>query len=170
MIGAWPEKPGEGPSECVACCFVELPVPVRRLGYRAAYSALQVYWSLLHPPSRGVKCVLTHGEYVLLVRHTYGPGSWELPGGGMRRGEEPVATARREMNEELGLSIEHWTRQGEAVVDLGHHHDQVQFFTAEVTAPKLNINQAELTEARWFSRRQLPPDLGRYARTIITSL
>jgi 8-oxo-dGTP pyrophosphatase MutT (NUDIX family) len=149
---------------------VEFPVPVRRLGYRSAYCALRVYWFLLRPSSRGVKCVLTHGEYVLLVRHTYGPDSWELPGGGARRGEDPVATARREMGEELGLSIEDWTRQGETVVDVGHHRDRVQFFTAEVDSPELDINLAELSEARWFSRNQLPPDLGRYARAIIASL
>jgi 8-oxo-dGTP pyrophosphatase MutT (NUDIX family) len=114
--------------------------------------------------------VLTHGEYVLLVRHTYGPGAWELPGGAIHRGEEPVATASREMNEELGLSIDDWTRQGEAVVDFDHHRDRVQFFSAQVLAPDIRLNEAELAEARWFSRRQLPPDLGRYARTIITTL
>ena len=170
MIGARPGKPREGLLQCVACCPVEFPVSIRRLGYRGAYCALRVYWFLLHPSSRGVKCVLTHGEYVLLVRHTYGPSTWELPGGGIRRDEEPVATARREMNEELGLSIQDWTRQGETVVDLGHHRDRVQFFTAELASPEITINEAELIEARWFSRRRLPPDLGRYARAIIASL
>ena len=163
------EAEGRG-LQCVACCSVALPVSIRRLGYRGAYCALRVYWFLLRPSSRGFKCVLTHGEYVLLVRHSYGPSSWELPGGGMRRDEEPVATARREMNEELGLSIDDWTRQGETVVDLGHHRDRVQFFTAEVNSPEIKVNQAELLEARWFSRQQLPPNLGRYARAIIASL
>jgi 8-oxo-dGTP pyrophosphatase MutT (NUDIX family) len=149
---------------------VELPVSVRRLGYRSAYRALRVYWFLLRPSSSGVKCLLTHGEYVLLVRHTYGASSWELPGGAIRRGEEPVVTARREMNEELGLSIDDWTLQGETVVELDHHHDRVQFFAAEVLAPQIKINEAELAEARWFSRQQLPPDLGRYARAIVVSL
>lgn len=114
--------------------------------------------------------MLTHGEYVLLVRHTYGPGTWELPGGGLRRGEEPVAAARREMSEELGLAIEDWTRQGETVVAFDHHRDRVQFFTAELPEPQLEVNQAELAEVRWFSRRQLPPNLGRYARAIIAAL
>lgn len=149
---------------------VELPVSVRRLGYRSAYCALRVYWFLLRPSSSGVKCLLTHGEYVLLVRHTYGASSWELPGGAIRRGEEPVVTARREMNEELGVTIDDWTHQGEKVVEIDHHHDRVQYFTAELPASEITINEAELSEARWFSRRQLPPDLGRYARTIIAAL
>jgi 8-oxo-dGTP diphosphatase len=43
---------------------------------------------------------------VLLVRHTYGPHNWELPGGGGEDGEDPASTARRELLEETGLDSE----------------------------------------------------------------
>ena len=43
---------------------------------------------------------------VLLVRHTYDARNWELPGGGSQPGEDPRATARRELLEETGLDIE----------------------------------------------------------------
>lgn len=114
--------------------------------------------------------MLTQGDYVLLVRHTYGPTAWELPGGGVRRGEEAVAAASREMREELGVKIDDWTRQGQTVVEVDHHHDRVQFLTAELSAPKLTLNEAELSDARWFPRHELPPDLGRYARRMIASM
>jgi 8-oxo-dGTP diphosphatase len=42
---------------------------------------------------------------VLLVRHTYGPLNWELPGGGAERGENIVDTAVREVLEETGLHV-----------------------------------------------------------------
>jgi 8-oxo-dGTP pyrophosphatase MutT (NUDIX family) len=170
MIGASLEKPGDGRRRARTLLAVDVSLSLQRLGYRSAYRALQVYWFFLRRSSRGVKCVLIQGDYVLLVRHTYGPSHWELPGGGMHRGEEPVAAARREMNEELGLEIDNWKRQGTTVVEVDHHHDRVEFLTAELSAPQLTLNEAELSDARWFPRRELPPDLGRYARTIIASL
>ena len=41
---------------------------------------------------------------ILLVRHSYGPQHWALPGGGLASGEDAEACARRELREELGLA------------------------------------------------------------------
>ena len=47
-----------------------------RAAYRVAHRVLEVYWWVVRPTKRGVVCVLTRGEEVLLVRHTYGR-RWE---------------------------------------------------------------------------------------------
>ncbi len=78
-------------------------VAMRRV-YRVAWRGVQLRAMLWRRSSSGVKCVLTHGEQVLLVRHTYGRRHvWYLPGGGVHRGEPPLRAAAREMEEELGL-------------------------------------------------------------------
>jgi 8-oxo-dGTP pyrophosphatase MutT (NUDIX family) len=148
----------------------QLPVPVRRLGYRGAYAGLRVYWFFRHPGTSGVKCLLTDGDRVLLVRHSYGPRAWDLPGGSLRSGEEPVDGARREMNEELGIAIHEFADMGEMVLHSYHRDDHVYYFRAELRAPKVTIDRGELLTARWFSRRELPDQLGRYARAIIAAL
>ena len=42
---------------------------------------------------------------VLLVKHSYGPLNWELPGGAVESGESVVEAAVREMQEETGLTV-----------------------------------------------------------------
>ncbi len=148
----------------------ELPVPVRRLGYRAAYLGLRIYWLVKHPGTSGVKCVLTDGERILLVRHTYGPRGWDLPGGSLQGDELPVVAARREMNEELGIDIEPFAGVGEMVIHESHRDDHVYYFRAELNSPQLTIDRGEILTARWFDRDALPDKLGRYARAIIAAL
>jgi 8-oxo-dGTP pyrophosphatase MutT (NUDIX family) len=60
--------------------------------------------ALLAPSVLGVAAAIYDAQgRVLLVRHSYNPG-WRLPGGGVNRGEPPLAAIRREMAEEVGLS------------------------------------------------------------------
>lgn len=54
----------------------------------------------------GAACVVFEEGRVLLVRHTYGPRNWELPGGVALPGEDPAATARRELREETGIDMQ----------------------------------------------------------------
>lgn len=139
---------------------------LRRLGYRLAYALLRVYWWLVRPRVRGVKCVLTDGGRVLLVRHTYGPRAWDLPGGAVRRGEAPILAARREMEEELGISIEDWRPLAQLELVIDHRRDCLYCFAAEVHAPELVVDRGELQAVSWFARDELPR-VGRYTRDIL---
>jgi 8-oxo-dGTP pyrophosphatase MutT (NUDIX family) len=126
-----------------------------------------VYWFMRRPEVSGVKCLLTDRDHVLLVRHTYGPRAWDLPGGAIKRSESPATAARREMSEELGVCIDDWRAVGELVLRIDRREDRIHCFQAELSERELTIDRGELAAASWFPRHELPPDLGRYASQIL---
>ncbi len=149
---------------------MQAPLAPRRLGYRVAYRLLRVYWFVLRPRSKGVKCVLTSRDRVLLVRHTYGDPGWELPGGSLRPREPPLLAARREVHEELGVAIEDWRALGELNATMNRRPVTLHCFQAELERPAVVLDRGELATAGWFPRRQLPADLGRYVRLILARI
>jgi 8-oxo-dGTP pyrophosphatase MutT (NUDIX family) len=151
---------------------VELPVFARRSIYRIGYRALQLRWALTRPHMQGVKCVITHADGVLLVRHTYGSRSWDIPGGGLKPGEDPAGCARREMAEELGLDIDQWTPIGELCETMHSRRDRLHCFHADLDSTAVTIDRGEIAEAGWFPRGSLPLDLAPHvipilARTVV---
>lgn len=139
----------------------------RRWAIRCAYVALRIYWFIVRPQMSGVKCVITHGDEVLLVRHTYGNRSWDLPGGTVRRRELPVDTAGREMREEIGRQITDWVALGELYVNTNHHRDNLHLFHGRLQDRRVELQLSELAEASWFRRDELPADIGRFVRPIV---
>ena len=75
---------------------------------RAAMTGLQrvrlMWWRLRGKRGRGALAVpLTPEGRIVLIRLTYAAG-WRLPGGGIRRGEDPQTAALRELSEEIGMT------------------------------------------------------------------
>jgi 8-oxo-dGTP pyrophosphatase MutT (NUDIX family) len=141
---------------------------VLRTIYRAGYPFAHAYWRVARPKKHGVKCVVERGRQILLVRHTYGGGDrWELPGGGVKRGEEPKDAVRREAREELGIDTADWRFLGDLFERIDGKRDRLWCFATEVDDVDLVLDAAEIAEARWFDRRRLPANAHRYvARTL----
>jgi ADP-ribose pyrophosphatase YjhB (NUDIX family) len=105
--------------------------------------------------------LVVRGDEALLVRRARPPyqGWWELPGGFSEKGEHPADTARRELEEELGVTV--------ALTDLlgfyfdAYEDDIVQVTTyvgeAEVEA-ELRPDPEEITEMRWIARGETIPE------------
>lgn len=146
---------------------MELPVTLRRIAYRAGYNVLRLVWLVRRPAVDGVKCVITDGDSVLLVRHTYGTPRWDLPGGRVGRAEPPLDTARREMTEELGVQIADWNPLGELHVEIDHRRDTIHLFRTELRSPSFRIDRGELSVVRWFRRAELPADLAPHVIPIL---
>ena len=144
-----------------------LSIRARRVGYRVAYRILQVTWFLRRPRKSGVKCLITHQGRILLVRHTYGPRAWDLPGGGIKRDEPPLTAARREMGEELGLAAAPWREAGRLRGTESFRHDVIHCFRADLSSPEITADPVELATTAWFLPSELPADLGRYVRPFL---
>jgi 8-oxo-dGTP pyrophosphatase MutT (NUDIX family) len=150
---------------------MEAPVALRRAAYRTAHMGRRVYWLLLRPHTRAVKCIVRDGDAVLFVRHAYGDRrSWELPGGGIKRGEDPRAGAAREAREELGLDLADWRAIG-TVEARGHgKRTTIQCFEARPPDRDLTLADGEIEEARWFDLDAPPARLGIDARLVLGGL
>ncbi len=69
---------------------------------RLAFGAMMSAKALWSPVALGVHALIVDTEgKVLLARHSYMTG-WSLPGGGVGRGEAPIAALLRELREEIG--------------------------------------------------------------------
>lgn len=112
-------------------------------------------------PLEGCAVVIDNGAgEILLLRHSYGPRGWMLPGGGIGKGEKPEAAARREIAEELGMELGQLERVAliKEVVS-GSPHSSHLFAATSMARPR--PDQREVIEARFFPTHSLPQPLGR---------
>jgi 8-oxo-dGTP pyrophosphatase MutT (NUDIX family) len=67
-----------------------------------------------------------------------------------------AAAARREVCEELGIRDARLTDLGELRRRFDGRHETLHGFRVELQRPEIHIARAEVAEARWFPRRELP--------------
>jgi ADP-ribose pyrophosphatase YjhB (NUDIX family) len=138
-----------------------LPAPLHRVLLPLAHDLRHRWRRWRKVPIAGVSVILTNpaGE-VLLLRHSYGPAGWALAGGGLSPREDPEAAARREVREELDISLDVLDRIAliEEVISGSPH-------TAHIFAAVIDElprpDGREIIEARFFALEALPDNLGR---------
>ena len=124
--------------------------------YRWGYQVLRVYWFFRRPQTAGVRCLVLSSNQVLLVRHTYGRRYWTLPGGGTKSGETLEETVKREIQEEVGLTVAEPRKVGQFFSRLEFKRDTVHCFIAYAQNMDIIHDSNEIAEARWFSLDELP--------------
>ena len=95
------------------------------------------------------------GPALLLVKTSYLVG-WHLPGGGVRRGETPEMAARRELAEEIGLTVSALLPAGVAYGAWDGRRTRLHFFELHLLElPKLQLDNREIIAARLTSPSEL---------------
>jgi ADP-ribose pyrophosphatase YjhB (NUDIX family) len=124
-----------------------------------------------NPAPTASALVLDDEGRVLLARRANDPGTglWDLLGGFVEEGEEPLAALQRELEEETALRIE-------PLEYLGGYPDRYGddgictlnlYWTARVTGGELELEDDELSEVAWFAPDDLPgPDEFAFASTV----
>lgn len=144
-----------------------LPASLHRALLPVAYRLRHIWRRLRGTPLVGCAVVITNmsGD-ILLLRHSYGPNVWSLPGGGVEPGEDPEAALRREMSEELGITLGRVEALGvlEEVIARSPHKGYV---FASLCESQPVPDGREVVEARFFPSHSLPEPLGRVTRSRI---
>ena len=136
-----------------------IPRPLHRVALKAAHK-VRHRWRLWRKVElEGVSVIVRNeGGDVLLVRHAYGPQVWTLPGGGMKRGEDAVETARREMMEELGANL-HGPRLLGSVRETISGSPHTAHVVTGLLGSDPRADRREIAEAAFFAPDALPTPL-----------
>ncbi|CAN5762344.1 hypothetical protein BH24ACT3_BH24ACT3_19700 [soil metagenome] len=128
--------------------YRRLPTKARRLVVRAVAPSFTV----------GAMCIIERSDgAVLLVRHVY-RARWGVPGGLLKRGEDPADAARREVAEEVNLTVA-LVGEPAVVVDADPQRVDIVFRARPAPGASLDIIRPmspEISEVRWFPGDALP--------------
>lgn len=139
--------------------FRLIPPPLHRSALRLAHGVRRRWWRIAKVQLLGCRIFAFDDEgQILLIRHSYGSGNWMLPGGGLGRGEEPLAAALRELLEETGLALARARHFAEVEEPLYGTVNRVHL-VAGLSEGELRIDGREVIEARYFPAHALPADL-----------
>ena len=112
-----------------------------------------------------VMAINAKGE-VLLVRGLISRHTWELPGGAVKKGEELMAAAARELLEETGIMpLVSLKNKGEVKLD-GY---SAVIFKVELNDAAPRRRTLEIRDIQWFPLSNLP-EVGSDARKLILEI
>ncbi|MFF0519885.1 NUDIX hydrolase [Actinomadura nitritigenes] len=140
----------------------------RRLGGRVQWRLARLRHDTFLVYAAGV--VRDEQGRILLLRHRLWPEyrAWGLPGGYVNAGERLEDGVAREIREETSLEVE---VEGTPLrVASGFRHRVETYYEARVTGGRLELDPAEILEARWCGPGEVPDEMSVRLRPLVTSL
>lgn len=147
---------------------MHLPSPLHRAALRLAHRLRLAWWRWRKATVLGCMVVARNpAGHVLLVRHSYQQSeAWMLPGGGLGRGESPIATARRELAEETGCMLHEAVHFADHRRDRGGWTNQLALVTGLAEGDP-SPDGRELLAAAFFPPEALPAQTTAATREMI---
>jgi 8-oxo-dGTP pyrophosphatase MutT (NUDIX family) len=109
----------------------------------------------MRPKTSGAKVIIICNDEILLIKTTYGY-NYSLPGGGIKKHEDPKAAAIREAQEEVGIELHALTPLPSFVTYEEYKEDTVHSFYATVTSYDYTLDALEIDSAEWYPLNNLP--------------
>lgn len=125
-------------------------------GHARCESCAERFWASSVP---GVQGLLERDGRLLLARRAHEPrrGHWDLPGGFLDEGEDPLAGLRREFREETGLDV---VPRELFRIDIEPYAGRFVFsVTWIVTGEGEPVAADDVDELRWFAPGELPGEM-----------
>ncbi|MGN0516357.1 HAD-IA family hydrolase [Eubacterium sp.] len=102
-----------------------------------------------HPGGVGI-IALTDDEYVYMVRqfrYPYKESIYEIPAGKREKGEDPLKTGKRELQEECGVVAENYIDLGKIYPSPGYTNEEIYLYAATgLTEVKQNLDEDEFLQ------------------------
>jgi len=107
-----------------------------------------------HPGAVAVIALTDSGEIVMerQFRYPLGRDMIEVPAGKIDPGEDPLATARRELQEETGYTAAEWTHVATIHLAIGYSNEHIEIYLAR----HLKQERAKLDEEEFLEVFTLP--------------
>ncbi len=114
---------------------------------------------IVHHPGGAAALALDDADRVCLLRqfrHAADGWLWELPAGRLDMGEQPLATAQRELREEAGLVAQRWDTLGTLVSSPAVLTEVIHLYLArELKQVPAAVEPDEVIEVHWLPLSEL---------------
>lgn len=105
--------------------------------------------------------IITNSQgQLLLVKRNMNPrkGYWDLPGGFLEEGEDPIKGLKREMKEELNVNVKVGSLVGIYIDDYSCSYQSKTLNIAYVAKPLKGkmTPMDDVSEIKWFSKTKIP--------------
>ncbi len=116
----------------------------------------KIYFFIIRPHTRGVKCLIENNNKFLLVKLNYAHRKWTIPGGKVEKHESFLHAALREAKEETGMDVQNLVFIGQYTSRKEYKHDTVEVYFGNSDRIKTAFNPIEIEDAQWFPENELP--------------